>query len=250
MAEVERARSTRWRRVPPTDPEAADRAWLRAEALDGGRAAGIGEEPAQARAAAATLVLEIAALSFPRFRALLDGAETSSTVATRAGPHALVVTSDGAPVWAAWIEAPAGSSLVRAAAPTPPACSTGDLDTARATAAQRGVAVPDSTARTGIVDCERWVAAEGGSHTGAVLVSICERSRCGPPIEWREPGAWATAPTLEPPKGPKGKWPAWATWALVGAGVAIATGVTIAASGVLQPAPAETRFVSGGIKTQ
>ncbi|HEX3343550.1 MAG TPA: hypothetical protein VHS09_03210, partial [Polyangiaceae bacterium] len=33
MAEVERARSTRFRRLPPLDEDAAERAWMRAEAL-------------------------------------------------------------------------------------------------------------------------------------------------------------------------------------------------------------------------
>jgi hypothetical protein len=80
-----------------------------------------------------------------------------------------------------------------------------------------------------------------------VLVAICEKDRCGPSVEWRDPGAWVTAP---PAEAPKGRWPAWATWALVGASVGIAAGAVIAASGVLQPAPAETRFVNGGIKTQ
>ena len=42
----------------------------------------------------------------------------------------------------------------------------------------------------------------------------------------------------------------WATWGLVGTGVAIAAGVVILASGALRPVPAETHFVSGGIKRQ
>jgi hypothetical protein len=33
-------------------------------------------------------------------------------------------------------------------------------------------------------------------------------------------------------------------------GVAVATGVALAASGALQSAPTETRFVSGGLKSQ
>ncbi len=39
--------------------------------------------------------------------------------------------------------------------------------------------------------------------------------------------------------------------AIVGAGVGVAAGVTaVVASGVLQSAPTETRFVSGGLKNQ
>jgi hypothetical protein len=32
--------------------------------------------------------------------------------------------------------------------------------------------------------------------------------------------------------------------------VAVAAGIAVAASGALQPAPTETRFVSGGLKNQ
>src|SRR5580700_5535610 len=56
MAEVERAKSSRLRRIAPVDEAAANVAWTRAEALDGGRVAGIGEQAA-ASPAAATLTV-------------------------------------------------------------------------------------------------------------------------------------------------------------------------------------------------
>jgi hypothetical protein len=68
-------------------------------------------------------------------------------------------------------------------------------------------------------------------------------------IEWNAaaPANWTWTP---PPQHPGGGWPTWATWGLVGAGAVIATGVVLVASGALQAAPTETRFVSGGIKVQ
>ncbi|HEY8040794.1 MAG TPA: hypothetical protein VIF15_13405 [Polyangiaceae bacterium] len=237
MAEVDRTRSTRFRRVPPLDPEAAERAWARAEALDGGRATGVGEEPAVAHAPAATLAFEGAPADTQTW---LDGAPVrEGAVATRAGPHVVAATRDGATVWAAWIEVPAGSSSVHVAAPAAPLCSARDVAGARLA----GDAVEGDHVR-----CGAWVAAVGGAVPGTVRVATCEAGRCGPLLEWRawQPPSWTWTPGHDRGKG----WPAWATWGLVGAGAVVAASIVLVASGALQPAPTETRFVSGGIKSQ
>ena len=111
MAEVERARSTRWRRIDPADAEAAEREWVRAEALDGGRMPGLGEVSSASHPADAEVALALPGGDEAR----LDGRPVPATgvAATRAGPHALVVTADGAPVWAGWIEARPGSFDLR-----------------------------------------------------------------------------------------------------------------------------------------
>lgn len=233
MAEVERARSTRLRRVPPVDEEAAERAWRRAEALDGGRVPGVGEQAAATHPAAATLALEAP----PGIALVLDGRPVESTATTREGAHALVGTWEGAPVWASWIEAPAGSSTVRVAAPAPAACSRADVAHARVAA---------GTVEAAQVRCDAWAAALPGAGADRVLVAVCEAGRCGPLLEWRAE-AWTWAP---PPEPPRHGWPTWATWGLVGAGAVIATGVVLVATGAFQSAPAETRFVSGGVQKQ
>jgi hypothetical protein len=237
MAEVERTRSTRWRRVPPTDPEAADRAWMRADALDGGRMAGVAEQASQAGPEAATLQLE----AIPSgAQAWLDGAAVAATLTTRAGPHALVITWRDAPVWAIWLETPAGSSTVRVNAPPPPPCSSDDLSRVRLTSGSEAV-------DAGGARCPVWIAASPGGLPGEVRVASCEAERCGPLLPWR---ATVSGPWSPPPSKPNAPWPAWATWSLVGGGAAIAAGVIILATGALQPPPpSETRFVSGGIKT-
>jgi len=236
MAEVQRARSTRWRRVPPTDAEAADRAWMEAEALDGGRVPGLGEAPAATRFLDATVTLEVS----PHGAGVwVDGAVVrAQPVTTRVGTHAVVVLWERAPVWAEWVDVPAGSSAVHIAAPEPPPCSSSDV--ARARLSKEGLDVAS-------VRCRRWAAALAGSRGGSVLVAVCEENRCGPLLEW------TIAPTFLaplPPERDRGGWPAWASWALVGTGAAIAAGVAIGVSGALQPAPTETRFVSGGVKAQ
>ncbi len=246
MAEVERARSTRWRRVPPTDAAAADRAWMRAEALDGGRAPGVGEQSSQAHPPAASLRLEVTPAGA---EAYLDGSPAelgSGETPTHAGPHQLVVTWRGVPIWASWLQTPQGSSVVHAAAPSPPPCSVSDLARVRQVRlASGGDAVDGTGAR-----CAQWVAAVGGATPEEVRVASCEADRCGPLLAWQASIA-LPLPWSPPPERPRAGWPAWGTWSLVGAGAAIATGVAvILASGVLRPPAPETRFVSGGIKTQ
>ncbi len=239
MAEVLRARATRWRRVPPIDVEAAEDAWQRAEALDGGRVAGVGEEAAAKPPPAAALTLD---LSPDDARAWLDGKPaTAGDVVTSAGLHALVVHWAGAPVWAAWFDAPAGHSTVRIATQVAPACSSDDV--ARAHLDGRG----EIEGRR--VRCPTWFAATPGATEGAVRLAMCEADHCGPLSEWRSAPSWSWSPSVRD-ADVRRRWPAWATWTLVGGGAAIAASVVVLATGVLQGAPSETRFVSGGIRTQ
>ena len=248
MAEVERARATQWRHVPPADAEAAEGAWLRAEAIDGGRVAGVGEVASARRPQPATVAIT---LSPEDSQLWLDGEPVPGRViSTGAGVHALVATWDGAPIWAAWVETPPGTSSVRVDAPAAPRCSVDDVGRARVTSETVGASSGDRIdARH--VGCGAWVAAIADTEPGSVRVATCETDRCGPALAWRAPRLsmpWTWSPPVE--RGNDGKRLPWAAWSLVGVGVAIATGVVIVASGVLQPAPTETRFVSGGIKRQ
>lgn len=244
MAEVERARSSRFRRLPPLDEEAAERAWMRAEALDGGRVAGVGERAAAAHPAEATIALHpLPALATLRLDGRLQPVG-SGIVATHAGPHALVVAWEEAPVWAGWIDAPAGSWALDLAIPEPPPCSLGDVGTAHLVRTDGGRSVDAASVR-----CSSWVAALAGPRPASVLVALCEAGRCGTLLEWTAPGAavWTWSPA---PEQVHGRWPTWATWGLVGVGAVVAAGVVVVASGILRSAPGETRFVSGGVKAQ
>jgi hypothetical protein len=232
------------------DPAAGERAWMRADALDGGRVPGLGEQPNAPEPPAASVRLE---LSPEGAQAVLDGrtegqgaadAPGVTTMATHAGPHVLVVSWQGTPIWAGWLETPAGDSTVRVAAPPPPPCSTGDLSHVRVDSSSGAVAAGEAR-------CAQWTAALAalpGATPGEVRVATCEANRCGPLLTWR---AAAEVPWTPPPPRPAASWPTWATWGLVGAGAAIATGIVIVASGALQPPPSpETRFVSGGVRAQ
>lgn len=231
MAEVERARAMRWRRILPGDAQAADRASARAQALDGGRAAGAGEEssPQHLQAAVARYEAPVGE------EVWVDGRLTPRAFA---GLHAVRVTLDGAPVWASWVDAPPGTSSLTLEAPVAPPCSTRDT---------AGALLVDGVVRPGPVRCDRWVAASAGAEPGALRVALCEAGRCSPLLPWGPPQRWTWQPPHERATGRR--WPAWGTWTLVGAGVAVAAGVgaAVLASGALQPGPAETRFVSGGL---
>ena len=238
MAEVERARSTRLRRLAPVDEAAAASAWTRAEALDGGRLPGVGEQ-GSASPPAATLTLP-AGLATGATTVLLDGSRvTGASVATRAGPHALVVEQGGAVVWASWIEAPAGTSAAQVTAPLAAACSRADV--ARASLTGETIDATD-------VACPSWIAATAGAAGPAgVRVAVCEGHHCGALLPWRAPLPW----TYDlPPERPASRSPAWAAWGLVGAGAVITTGIVILATGVLKPAPTGTQFVAGGVRSR
>jgi hypothetical protein len=244
MAEVERSRSARERRVPPVDDAAAERAWARAEAIDGGRVAGVGEQMSSTHPASATIAIDVTP---PGTVVWLDGeALHGGAVETHAGPHVLVATWNGAPVWAQWVDTPAGSSTVHIAAPAAPACSADDVSRA----ALHGDAVDAAGVR-----CPTWVAAAPvrpdssapGRGADGVLFATCEREHCGSLLAWHPA---ASIPWQPPPDHHGGGWPSWATWGLVGAGAVVATTIAIVASGVLKPAPTATQFVSGGVKPQ
>jgi len=242
MAEVERCRAARFHRIPPGDAEAGNAAWSRAAALDGGRVPGIEERESTSRPAPATL--RIAVASARELQAWLDGKPVATTVETTAGPHALILTWDGAPVWARWIDAPAGSSSVAVDLPFPTPCSASDVS--RAHIHDDAVQAPD-------VRCSRWVAALPGAKEGDVRVATCEAGVCGPLIDWHAPApsAWTQpVPRPIPERDASGRWPAWAKWTAVGAGAAIVTGATVILVEALRPAPVETRFKYGGLDTE
>lgn len=238
MAEVERARSTRWRRIDPADAEAAEREWVRAEALDGGRLPGLGETGAASHPADAEVTLLLPEDDAARLDG--DSVGASGVATTHAGLHALVVTAGGAPVWAGWIEVRAGRSSLAIEAPTATPCSI--IDAGRAELS--GERVLGERVR-----CARWVAVARGPAPGALRIASCYGARCGPLLVWREAAPWTgPAPASPSPDASRARWPGWATWVLAGAGVAVAAGIAVAASGALEAPPTETRFVSGGLK--
>jgi hypothetical protein len=242
MAEVERCRSARWSRLPPVDVEAADRAWTRAEVLDGGRTPGIAEKAFAPRPPAATLGIGLTAAE--GMQAWLDGQGVTATVDTSAGLHALVVTWASVPIWAQWIEVPAGSSSIAVDAPSPPRCSRSDVGLAR---------IFDGAVHPGAVRCPHWVAASPGNQPGEVRLASCVSDGCGPLLPWLAPAPWTwTPPRSSGPTGRdhSGRWPAWATWSAVGAGATVVAGAAVILIDALKPAPTETRFVNNGLERE
>ncbi|MGA3123202.1 MAG: hypothetical protein ABSF69_20720 [Polyangiaceae bacterium] len=235
MAEVERVRATRWRRVAPIDTEAADRAWARAEALDGGRSAGVGEEASDIRTATVLIAIQPP----PDEQAWVDSrAAGTEPMALRTGLHALVVTSDGAPVWAGWMDLHATSSIVRPEAPFTSPCSARDVGHA---AWISNAVVSDQ------VRCGRWVAATAAPELDGALIGMCNANRCGPLLDWR-PAPRSAASSAETHAEHRAfRWPAWATWTLAATGAVLAAGGVALALGAFRPPATEVRFISGGL---
>jgi hypothetical protein len=167
----------------------------------------------------------------------LDGiAVTEEAVESAAGPHALVVTWDGAPLWASWIDTPPGPSSVRLSALDPTACS--DADFEQVLAVRDRVEAP-------LTRCGNWVAVAPGPTSGEILFAVCENAECSPMTEWRSPPVWSRP--VEPERKHSGL-PAWATWGLVGTGVAaVATGVVIGVVALSSRSADRVEFVSGGL---
>jgi hypothetical protein len=246
MAEVERAKSMRWRRTEPIDTEAAERAWARADALDGGRVAGVGEQAAAAAAHAARVIVDVP----PGDDAWIDGGPPGTEpTPTRAGLHAVRATWRGHTVWATWIDVPAGDSTVTTDAPSTTPCSAADLANARldVDGASAGGA---RTVEARLVRCAQWVAAAPSTAAETVSVALCSAGRCGPLLDWHRPIATIFSGGTVQPADHAARWPAWATWTLVGAGAAVAAGAAIVAAGALRAPASETIFVNGGLKPQ
>ncbi len=262
-AEVERTWAARFLRSNPRDETRARIAWENAAALDGGRAAGLGETPFPKREPVrATFVARDAngrnvvfSVDGTDVDATWDGSGAAAHVELAPGEHQLVVHADGMRVAASWVSIAGSAPVVELRLPDGGRCSA----PAFSSVVSDGVTV---SAR-GVV-CERWVAVlpiQGASpgfgappspkplpRSGAVLVARCERDRCGPLLEWRtEPLGGAETIVQERRARP---WPAWATWSLVGLGVLGGTTAALVATGVFESRSTETRFVAGGVRIE
>jgi hypothetical protein len=253
-AEVHRNWAARWSRVDPRDDQRAQAAWEEADALDGGRAPGVGEVafPMRARTAAAIAVHGAANRNVV---ARLDGTALAGTTSAEGvttytldvapAEHQLVVSLDGDPVFASWLSiAPSGAGSPRPSIPI----HVGD-DGACSASSLGAVTRDGAGVRAQGVTCDHWVAAMPAERRGAVLVARCAQSACGPFLEWRSEGGFA--PGRDTPVAPHGgSWPAWATWTALGVGAVAATTITLIATGVFESRPTEPRFVAGGVRVE
>jgi hypothetical protein len=198
LAEVERGWATRFAQLEPVDRARAERHWRAAAALDGGRAAGVGE-PAGAADESVTFRLDVQGAA-DEIR--LDGEPVSSgNRIARPGLHQVTATASGAVIFAQWTSV-ARDVDVRLALPGPAPCSRADL------------AGPD-------IRCPSWVRVRH-ERSNAYTVQSCSGASCGAEL-------LITAlprPEALPPK--HHHFPTWAAWTLGAAGV-VAAGVIISA---------------------
>jgi hypothetical protein len=223
-AEVSRAWSRL--RLRQGDEAGAAAAWQDAEALDGGRIAGIGEKSV---APPPKVRLTIRG----SYDVTVDGRPPTAEVLP--GEHAVVEKRDGAVVYAAWIAVRGPMELTLPALED--ACSVPAF--ARAKREGDRVYAPGAS-------CPSWIAAVPSEH--GVLVARCERDACAPLVEWR--GAARDVFLLPPPDRSRAPLPAWATWTALGISAATIASVVLIAAGAFESRPVETRFVVGGSKQQ
>lgn len=248
-AEVERAWSARWLRLAPRDEARARIAWENAQALDGGRVAGVGETsfPPRRKTKASIVVV-----GGTRVSLRLDGApitpisgaaDLTYDVLVAEGEHQLVAALDGEVVFASWVTiAGLDPAPTRVTVTEGTACSREQLGRVQLEAHNNQMSVVAAG-----VSCPRWIAAAPGPKRGSVLVARCEHDVCGPLLEWRV----ELVPSETPRRRPQAAtWPSWATWALVGIGAATVTSMAIIATGVLETRPVEPRFVVGGARQE
>jgi hypothetical protein len=213
-------------RLEPRDEARAAEAWQEAEALDGGRVAGIGEK-AVAPPAAVAFHVSGAVVT-------IDGRPATDNVLP--GEHAIVATRDGHIVYAEWIAVRGPTSLAIPSGST--ACTLQSF----AGVKRAG----DGVAAVGVT-CPEWIAAAPAAQ--GVLVSRCAGDACSSLIEWRRGEATMLA-LPQPRDRSHAAWPAWATWTLVGVGAAAIGTVVLIASGVFESRPVESRFVVGTPRTE
>ncbi len=226
-AETWRTWAARWARIEPKDLDKAADAWNRAAALDGDRAAGLGET-AYPRAPSSdpidtTLVVEGALPNEP-IAVYVDGVRAlTGSMRCAEGEHQVVVMHARGVAVATWVTVVRGAPI-RVTLPPPPICSSDDL----AARASQGVRCPRWVGATPLVDGAR--------------IATCSGNRCGPAER-------VTVPLINAPQGPDKKpWPAWMTWSAVGVGAVALTGVLLWAGGAFDGPERSTRFVSGGVR--
>lgn len=266
-AEVHRSWAARWTRIEPRDDQRAQLAWQDAEALDGGRVAGVGEVAFTPRPRTAAL-LTVQGAPGRRVVARFDGSELAGATSADgviayplevpAAEHQLVVTLDGDAVFASWVSIAAGSPGTPR--PTIPvrigddgpctASALSGVSLAGTSRAARTSREPGEVRAPGVT-CDRWVAAAPSERRGAVLVARCAGSTCGSFVEWRSDGGLlASAPGDSRAPDSREGLPAWATWTAIGVGAVAAATIAVIATGVLETRPTEERFVAGGVRIE
>ena len=223
-AEVSRAWSRL--RLRQGDEAGAAAAWQDAEALDGGRVAGIAEKSV---APPTKVPLTIRGAS----DVTIDGRPAGGTVLP--GEHAIVARRDGAMVYASWIAVRGPLEMTIPVA-----------DDACSLPAFANVKRESDRVLAPGVTCPSWLAAEPSAH--GVLLARCERDACDSLTEWR--AAPRDVFVLPPPDRSRSPLPGWATWTVLGISAATITSVVLIAAGTFESRPVETRFVVGGAKQQ
>ena len=218
LAEVERGWADRFAQLAPVDLPRAELYWRTANALDGGRAPGIGE-PSAAPNAPSSFTLDVAGHADEVF---MDGRPIAAGASSAVpGLHQIVAMSGGNVLFAQWAGiAPGGTVHVVLPAPAP--CSQADF----------AQGMPGAF-------CASWIRVRREQR--GFVVQSCDHATCGAEL--------LVAPM--PATIPNGavvprRFPSWAAWTL-GVGGFAALGVLAGVITYFAVPPAQrTVFETGG----
>jgi hypothetical protein len=91
----------------------------------------------------------------------------------------------------------------------------------------------------------RWFVVLGGD-----AIAQCRGNTCGRFVPFAVPRTLALANTPPPPHDEPRSQSKWLTWGAVGLGVLLTSGSLVVASGVFDKPAHESRWVSGGLRTE
>ena len=228
-AECHRLLASRFHRAEPKDPPRAERELAAARALDGGRAAGIGEPEEKEHAASFTVPIA----AHPGIDLTIDGARADGAqVELGPGEHHALFHRAGAIVSATWFGV-ADATPLRFAPPAPAACSTEDLE--GASYRDDGVATAPHAA------CAAWIVADARG-SGAARVAVCSATSCGDFIDLKVRALDVTPPV------PGRPFPVWIPLVAGGAAAVGVTFLVLWAAGVFAPRTTVVQFTQGNVE--
>jgi hypothetical protein len=210
---------------------------LRAEALEGPRAAEFGAKPESAPKPS-SLEITVEGLS-ARDRLEFDGAPAGRELSTVSGEHHVRVLRGERLIHAAWVTLEVGATSLALPLPAVAACSDEDLSGVRVLGAR---ALPEPG-----TSCARWAVAR--RERGGLSIAECFGDQCGPFSFY---AGRASAPLLAapPPQPPREESSDLLLKVALGGAAVVATTLAILwQGGVFDPEPApETRWVYGGAR--
>lgn len=228
-AEAHRLLAARFLRAEPRDAARAEREWISAGILDGGRAPALGEQ----ELGTAPAPIDVPVAAHPGVALWIDGLPTTADRAALApGEHHALLRRGERTVAATWFGVRDATPLAFAP-PSPPLCSREDLS---------GAALEGTSASAPTARCPLWIAADGSARD-VLRVAVCEGATCGAFVELRRRDE-RIGPIVPPGK----PFPVWIPITIGAVALVATTALVLWAAGVFESTPTVIRFEQGNVQ--